>query len=102
MTKPTRFPPPPIRRTVPMIADRREAGRMRHRLFGGFLVVLCALAIVRLRDLVMALPRHQPTLAEMLLSLAAVVAGIGGALLIREGRALFEDHPWPPRADPRR
>jgi hypothetical protein len=75
---------------------------MRHRLFGGFLVVLCALAVIRLHDLVMALPRHQPTLAEMLASFAAVVTGIGGALMIREGRALFEDHPWPPRAHPRR
>jgi hypothetical protein len=71
------------------------------RFLGAALIALGALAILRLHGLVTALPRRQPTLAEMLLSLAAILAGVGGALMLREGRSLFEDQPWPPHS-PRR
>jgi hypothetical protein len=59
------------------------------RLSGLVLLGLCGLALLRLHRLATTLPLHQPSLVEMLLSLAALLAGVSGAALLFEGAALF-------------
>ena len=62
------------------------------RLAGAGLLGLCPFAIYRLHGLVAMLPRHQPTLAEMLLSLLGVLTGMGGAMAVLIGADLFRSH----------
>ena len=73
---------------------------MNVRLTGAGLLGVCLFALYRLHGVVTMLPHHPPSVAEMLLSLTAVVTGIGGALAISYGPALFESHPWPPLRRP--
>lgn len=67
------------------------------RLLGAGLVALCMLAMQRLAALVHLPPRHDPSAAELGLSLAAALAGIAGAALLLVGPPLFRAFTWPPR-----
>ena len=73
---------------------------MMVRFCGTGLLGVCLFALYRLHGLVLILPRHHPTLAEMLLSFTVVVTGIGGAMATVIGPALFQPYPWPPRGRP--
>jgi hypothetical protein len=55
-------------------------------------------ALYRLHALVTALPRHQPTPAEMLLSLFIVLITLSGAMTAVIGGDLFKPHSGPPRS----
>ena len=59
------------------------------RAAGAALLAASAVALLRLHFLVLDLPRHQPTPAEMLLSLAAVLSGFNGTLAAIVGGDLF-------------
>jgi hypothetical protein len=67
------------------------------RAIGLGLLAIAVAALSRLHALVTALPRHPPSLAEMLLSLVVVAAGMSGAPAFLIGPDLFQPHPWPPR-----
>jgi hypothetical protein len=62
---------------------------MLTRVFGLLLLSIFALCLWRLHESVLAAPRHMPTVAEMLLSLAAMLAGAGGAACATIGPSLF-------------
>jgi hypothetical protein len=70
------------------------------RLIGLGLVALCIFIALRLHASVLAGARHPPSLSEMLLSLAAVLTGMSGALATIIGPALFHSHPRLHRSGP--
>jgi hypothetical protein len=70
---------------------------VRTRLCGLALLLVCAVSLHFERALVIQPPRHQPSVLEMLLSLAAVLSGVAGAMCAAIGHALFEPYEWPPR-----
>ncbi|HEX4737109.1 MAG TPA: hypothetical protein VH331_06070 [Allosphingosinicella sp.] len=70
------------------------------RLAGVGLLVVCAWAVLRLHASVTTMPRHPPSLAEMLLSFVTVLTGLGGAMASFIGPDLFRSQPRPPRAGP--
>lgn len=69
---------------------------MATRVSGLLLLSIFALCLWRLHESVLAMPRHMPTVAEMLLSLAAMLAGAGGAACAIIGPSLFGPYRWPP------
>jgi hypothetical protein len=89
----------PVETTVPIARGRAppRAPSSVTRAVGLGLLGICAFAMLRLRISVAVLPRHPPSLAEMLLSLTAVLTGMGGAMAAFIGPALFRSHPRPPR-----
>ncbi len=64
------------------------------RVVGLGLIGVGLFAFYRLHGLAAIAPHHEPTVAEMLLSLVAVLTGMSGALAAIVGPALFE--PYPP------
>ncbi|HEX5184891.1 MAG TPA: hypothetical protein VFW19_17265 [Allosphingosinicella sp.] len=73
---------------------------MPTRLTGIGLLAICAFAAARLHALATAAPRHPPSVAEMVLSLAAILTGLAGSLAAIVGHAFFEPIPWPRRSRP--
>jgi hypothetical protein len=69
---------------------------MATRVFGLLLLSILGPCLWLLHESVLALPRHMPSIAEMLLSLAAVLAGAGGAACAIIGPLLFRPYRWPP------
>ncbi len=74
------------------VRARPNARLSATRIIGLGLIVLCIFAMLRLHASVAAAARHSPSLSEMLLSLVAVLAGMGGALATIIGPALFHSH----------
>ncbi len=69
---------------------------MAVRICGLLLLAISAFAVHQLNALVRALPRHPATLAELLLSLVAILAGMSGTAVLAVGPALFRTYVWPP------
>ena len=67
------------------------------RAIGAALLGLCAAALHQVAHLATTLPHHQPTAAEMLLSLVTVLALFGGSATVIIGPALNRPYRWPPR-----